>query len=342
MATVKARGQITIVDLNDAKQIQLLLEIKNRVQMYNPDTKVYTPNFGNANNVVTPKVYVTGNGTNLVSQLSALKYDINGTIVAAGATNGIYSVAAIAAGGALTIKGNLTTDTLQIKAIATFHDKETGQDTTLECQDAIVKSSSAGALFQVVTTQPSGRVFDEGAKVTALTAEARCYRGGTQDTDGITYAWFKLNVSNGKWEAVSTGVANASGVSTLSVKADDVLNVQTYKVTAKDGSDTSESIVIFEDHTDPYTLEVVSTTGDKIVNGQGTTTLMARIYRGTEKIEDETTSQKKFTYTWTKYDKAGNASNFNGTTSNQKTGNPLVVEAADINQKATFFCEVSQ
>ena len=138
------------------------------------------------------------------------------------------------------------------------------------------------------------------------------------------------------------GVTNASGVSTLSVKADDVLNVQTYKVTAKDGTDTSESIVIFEDHTDPYTLEVVSTTGDKIVNGQGTTTLMARIYRGTEKIEDETTSQKKFTYTWTKYDKAGNASNFNGTTSNQKAGNPLVVEAADIDQKATFFCEVSQ
>lgn len=342
MATIKARGQITIVDLNDAKQVQLLLDIKTRVQMYNPDTKVYAPNFGSENNVVRPKVYVTGNGTNLVSRLSALKYDINGTVVEAGANSGIYSVAAISAGGALTIKGNLTTDTLQIKATATFHDTETGQDTTLECQDAIVKSSSAGALFQVIATQPKGKCFDEGNKISELTAEARCYRGGTQDKDGITYKWQQLNLSDGSWANVSSGVSTVSGVSTLSVKANDVQNVQTFKVVAQDGSDRSEAIVVFEDKTDPYTVEVVSTTGDKIVNGQGSTTLMARIYRGTEKIEDETTSQKKFTTTWYKFDKNGAKSNFVGTSSNQKQGNPLVVDAKDIDQKATFFCEVSR
>lgn len=342
MATIKARGQITIVDLNDAKQVQLLLDIKTRVQMYNPDTKVYAPNFGSENNVVTPKVYVTGNGTNLVSRLSTLKYDINGTVVEAGATKGIYSVAAISAGGALTINGNLTTDTLQIKAIATFHDTETGQDTLLECQDAIVKSSSAGALFQVVCTQPKGKCFDEGNKISLLTAEARCYRGGTQDKDGITYTWQQLNLTDGSWATVSSGVSSSGGVSTLSVKADNVQNVQTFKVIAKDGSDHSEAIIVFEDKTDPYTVEVVSTSGDKIVNGQGSTTLMARIYRGTEKIEDETTSPKKFTTTWYKFDKNGAKSNFVGTSSNQKQGNPLVVEAKDIDQKATFFCEVSQ
>ena len=80
MATVKARGQVTIVDLNDAKQVQLLMDIKYPVQMYNPDTKVFTPNFGSDNNVVTPKVYVTGNGTNLVSKLTALIYKVGGTL----------------------------------------------------------------------------------------------------------------------------------------------------------------------------------------------------------------------------------------------------------------------
>ena len=49
MATIKARGQVTIVDLNDAKQVQLLMDIKYPVQMYNPDTKVFTPNFGSDN-----------------------------------------------------------------------------------------------------------------------------------------------------------------------------------------------------------------------------------------------------------------------------------------------------
>jgi len=99
MATIKARGQVTIVDLNDAKQVQLLMDIKYPVQMYNPDTKVYTPNFGSDNNVVTPKVYVTGNGTNLVSRLTALIYNVDGTVVNAGTTNGQYSAAAISAGG---------------------------------------------------------------------------------------------------------------------------------------------------------------------------------------------------------------------------------------------------
>ncbi len=49
MATIKARGQVTIVDLNDAKQVQLVMDIKYPVQMYNPDTKVFTPDFGSDN-----------------------------------------------------------------------------------------------------------------------------------------------------------------------------------------------------------------------------------------------------------------------------------------------------
>lgn len=341
MATVKARGQVTIVDLNDAKQVQLVMDIKYPVQMYNPDTKVFTPNFGSDNNVVTPKVYVTGNGTNLVSKLTALIYNVGGTVINAGATSGQYSAAAISAGGALTIKGNITGSSLPIKIGAIYHDDKTGQDTTLEAQGFVVKTANAGALFQVILTQPKGNSFDAGNNISTLTAQAKCYRGGTQDTDGITYKWYSLNLKTQAWELLSQGIATAAGVSTLTVKADDVLNVQTFKVEAIDGTDRSEAIVTFEDRTDPYTVELFSPTGLQIKNGQGSTTLCARVYRGTEKIEDEATATKKFTYTWTKFDKNGTKSNFAGTSSAQKTGNPLVVSATDINQKATFYCEVS-
>ena len=341
MATVKARGQVTIVDLNDAKQVQLLMDIKYPVQMYNPDTKVFTPNFGSDNNVVTPKVYVTGNGTNLVSKLTTLKYDVDGTVVNAGATSGQYTVAAISAGGALTIKGNITGNSLPIKITAVYHDDETGQDTHLEAQGFVAKTANAGALFQVVLTQSKGNSFDAGNNVNTLTAEAKCYRGGTQDTDGITYKWYSLNLKTQAWELLSQGIATAAGVSTLTVKASDVLNVQTFKVEAIDGTDKAEAIVTFEDRTDPYSVELFSPTGLQIKNGQGSTTLCARVYRGTEKIEDEATATKKFTYTWTKFDKNGTKSNFAGTTSAQKTGNPLVVAATDIDAKATFYCEVS-
>ncbi len=152
MATIKARGQVTIVDLNDAKQVQLVMDIKYPVQMYNPDTKVFTPNFGSDNNVVTPKIYVTGNGTNLVSKLTSLIYRVGDTLVTAGATSGQYSAAAISAGGALTIKGNITGNSLPIKVAAIYHDDETGQDTTLEAQGFVVKTANAGALFQVILT----------------------------------------------------------------------------------------------------------------------------------------------------------------------------------------------
>lgn len=341
MATVKARGQVTIVDLNDAKQVQLLMDIKYPVQMYNPDTKVFTPNFGSDNNVVTPKVYVTGNGTNLVSKLTTLKYDVDGTVVNAGATSGQYTVAAISAGGALTIKGNITGNSLPIKVTAVYHDDETGQDTTLEAQGFVAKTANAGALFQVVLTQPKGNSFDAGNNVSTLTAEAKCFRGGVQDTDGITYKWYSLNLATQTWVQLSQDIATTAGVSTLTVKASDVLNVQTFKCEAIDGTDRSEAIVTFEDRTDPYSVEIFSPTGLQIKNGQGSTTLCARVYRGTEKIEDEATATKKFTYTWTKFDKNGTKSNFAGTTSAQKTGNPLVVSATDIDSKATFYCEVS-
>ena len=341
MATIKTRGQVTIVDLNDAKQVQLLMDIKYPVQMYNPDTKVFTPNFGSDNNVVTPKVYVTGNGTNLVSKLTTLKYDIDGTVVNAGATSGQYTVAAISAGGALTIKGNITGNSLPIKVTAVYHDDETGQDTTLEAQGFVAKTANAGALFQVVLTQPKGNSFDAGNNVSTLTAEAKCFRGGVQDTDGITYKWYSLNLATQTWVQLSQDIATTAGVSTLTVKPSDVLNVQTFKCEAIDGTDRSEAIVTFEDRTDPYSVEIFSPTGLQIKNGQGSTTLCARVYRGTEKIEDEATATKKFTYTWTKFDKNGNKSNFAGTTSAQKTGNPLIVSATDIDQKATFYCEVS-
>lgn len=341
MATIKARGQVTIVDLNDAKQVQLLMDIKYPVQMYNPDTKVFTPNFGSDNNVITPKVYVTGNGTNLVSKLTTLKYDVGGTVVNAGATSGQYSVAAISAGGALTIKGNITDNSLPIKIAAVYHDDETGQDTTLEAQGFVAKTANAGALFQVLLTQPKGNSFDAGNNISTLTVEAKCYRGGVQDTDGITYKWYSLNLATQTWVQLSQGIATTAGVSTLTVKASDVLNVQTFKCEAIDGTDRSEAIVTFEDRTDPYSVEIFSPTGLQIKNGQGSTTLCARVYRGTEKIEDEATATKKFTYTWTKFDKNGTKSNFAGTTSAQKTGNPLVVAATDIDSKATFYCEVS-
>ena len=114
---ILSRGQITIVDLNDAKQVSMILQVKNPSQMYNPDTKVYVPNFSTDKNTVTPKVYVTGSGQNMVSALTSIEYDINGTKVQAGKSAGGYSVGAISAGAVLTIASNISSNALNLSLI---------------------------------------------------------------------------------------------------------------------------------------------------------------------------------------------------------------------------------
>ncbi|WP_276910964.1 hypothetical protein [Hallella colorans] len=337
---ILSRGQITIVDLNDAKQISMILQVKNPSQMYNPDTKVYTPNFTTDKNTVTPKVYVTGSGQNMVNALTSIEYDINGTKLQAGKSAEGYSVGAISAGAVLTIATNIISNTLNINVKATYHDILTNIDTVLEAQTQVIKSTSAGALLQVVLTQPKGNCFE--TNITELTAHAECYRGGVLDTSIQKLQWQKLNFANGLFEDISTGVETSGGQSTLTVHADDVLNVQTYKVIATDDGQTSEAIVTFEDRTDPYELVLHAPKGNVIVNGKGEVDINAEVWQNGVKLEDASAQTPKFFYTWTKYNKAGARENFTGTSSPTKTGNPLKVLAADVDQKATFVCEVTK
>lgn len=337
---ILSRGQITIVDLNDAKQISMILQVKNPSQMYNPDTKVYTPNFTTDKNTVTPKVYVTGSGQNMVNALTSIEYDINGTKLQAGKSAEGYSVGAISAGAVLTIASNIISNTLNINVKATYHDILTNIDTVLEAQTQVIKSTSAGALLQVVLTQPKGNSFE--TNITELTAHAECYRGGVLDTSIQKLQWQKLNFANGLFEDISTGVETNGGQSTLTVHADDVLNVQTYKVIATDDGQTSEAIVTFEDRTDPYELVLHAPKGNVIVNGKGEVDINAEVWQNGVKLEDASAQTPKFFYTWTKYNKAGARENFTGTSSSTKTGNPLKVLAADVDQKATFVCEVTK
>ena len=51
---------------------------------------------------------------------------------------------------------------------------------------------------------------------------------------------------------------------------------------------------------------------------------------------------RKFDYAWTKFDKDGKPQNWNGTTSNVKTGNPITVLAAEVATKTTIVCEITK
>lgn len=336
--TAQAIGQITIVDLNDAKQVQAYLVNSGAdSQMYNPDTNVYAPSYTTAPITITPKVYVTGNADDQIGNCSNMVWKINGTATTTSSGTYPYSSAT----GVLTIKKNLVdVNALQLEFNCDYTDPETQATTKIAAFKTITKSASAGALFQAVIETPNGYVFDSSKSTSNLTAVCKAYRGATQDTSNSVFVWEKLNIANKTWSTVTATTTN--NVSTLTVKPSDVLNFQSYRCRVTDDSNSATAMITFEDKTDPFTVEVVSTTGDKIVNGVGSTTIMARIYRNGEKIEDENTATPKFTYTWTKYDKNGNKSNWNGTTSPTKSGNKQTVSNLDIDTKATFICEIAE
>ena len=354
MAKVLANGQITIVDLNDGKAVQCFTQTsKGETQIYTPDTNVYTPSYSSsAPNVVTAKVYVTGNATDQASSCTGWKWTVNGTEVTSSNAASLGVALVSGSGYKLNLISNIasTGSTKNIGWSCTYTDSN-GAATQCMGYKTISLAKSGGALQTVQIETPNGNTFDSSNSGNKLTAVAKFYRGNVQDTSVSSIVWKKLNISAGTWGDLESteSVSTTNGTSTLSVSADDVLNFQTFKCTVTDGTDTAYAIVTFFDASDPYTVEVYTLTGDKIVNGAQSTELFARVWKDGEVKEDgatvkaDTQHTTQFKYVWTKYDTNGAAANWNGTTSSVNASNlPYVtVSKNDVNVRNTFTCEVS-
>lgn len=342
MATRIASGQITIVDLNDGKAVQAFTSTsQGDTQIYSPNENSYSPNYTSSPfQVVTAKVFVTGSSVDQAptSACSGWTWKVNGTAVTA--TGDITFVKNV-----LTIKRNITTSVkfFNIEWSCVYTDPERKTVTNVQGFKTINLTQSGGSLALVQITQPKGNTFDAENNLTTLTAVAKLYRGSKQDTSVSSIVWKKLNLSTGAWDAVpASSYTTSGGTSTLTVKADDVLNFQSFMCEITDTDGTFSAIATFFDATDPYTVEVYTTTGDVIVNGAGSTQVFARVWRGSTIIEEAGAATPKFNYVWTKYNKAGTATNWDGETSVTKTGNPITVAAADVDVRCTIYCEVQK
>ena len=98
-------------------------------------------------------------------------------------------------------------------------------------------------------------------------------------------------------------------------------------------------IISFSDLSDPYVIEVSSTTGDKFINGQGSTTLNAKVWQNGEAFTDSA-ADTKFVFYWKNYDKDGTQDTAWGT-SGVRTGKTITATAAEVFVKATFVVEVT-
>ena len=345
MPKVLANGQITIVDLNDGKAVQCFTHCsKGETQIYTPDTGVYTPNYSASEpNVITAHVYVTGNADDQAPSKACTgwswKVDGAAATPVSGKSYQLNLASNIAKNGSVK----------NIEWTCKYTDPETLATTTCIGYKTISLAKSGGALQTVQIETPDGNTFDSTNNTKKLHAVAKFFRGNVQDTS-VKLTWEVLNISAGAWSDVTSGVTTIGGVSTLDVSANDVLNFQTFRCTAKDGTDTASAIVTFFDASDPYMIEVYSLTGDKIVNGAQSTELFARVWKDGKVVEDgaavkaDSSHASSFTYKWTKYNASGVATNWDGTTSpvNASTKPYVTVANADVKGRGTFTCEVSK
>lgn len=344
-----ARGQITIVDLNDAKSMNMFLGTNQPLtQIFNKENGSYTPNYSSSNLVVTPELYVSGTTTNVISRLkSAPTYTINGQAPSAfGGTVGTTSPYA------LTIKSNMTTvSQMNIVCSGIYVDPDTNLETPVKAQINFAKTENAGQLICAISYAPNGTIFKNGEQAT-LKAHCDMWRGSSIDNTNVSYQWYKLG-TDGTWETLTTAnTYGISGVTTneITIPATAVVNFESFKCTIKDTDASSGSynttvsdIISYSDLSDPYVVELSSTTGDKLVNGQGSTTISAKIWQNGTVFTDDAAAAK-FVMTWRKYKADGTQDTTWGDTTNKtytKTGASITVTAAEITVKATFIMELS-
>ena len=346
MANAIARGQITIVDLNDGKSVNLFLGANQpATQIFNKENSSYTPNYPTSPYlVITPEVYVSGSATNQVAQLAGQPtWKINGST----SLSSFGATAASSSPYALTIKQNLTNKTtLTIECTATYVDPDTSAQTTAKAIFTVTKVENTGQQIRAVCYAPNGSVFKNGI-ASSLKAHCDLWRGSAIDSTNVTYTWYHLN--NGSWEQLtSSNTLGITGVTTneITIPASAVLNIDTFKCVIKDtdtASGTYQSevadILTFADMTDPYSVEIQAPAGTTLTAGQTSTTLTVNVWQNGAMLPDSFFTGA--TCKWRKYNKTGTLDTSWGT-SGVKTGRTLTVTRSEISVAATFTVEIEK
>lgn len=356
MATALATGQFTIVDYNDAPILTSYISSNLALtQIYNPDNSTYAPNFKSTNLVLTPSLYVsTDSASDAITsaKVKSIKWFDGDTEITGDAT---YVLPAFSStkNRPLTIKDNVlsgstTSKTFQCEII--YEDVHTNSMVPIRSSITITRVNNGGGttLAQIIT--PKGNIFKNGqlpdGAAGSLTAEASLLRASGPDTSDNTYVWYRLE--GGVYVKITS--VNAQGItgyaqSTLVIPPSAVNGLESFKVEITDNDNASGSkgqvmpaYVSIIDQTDPLQIQVVSSAGDVLKNGQGSTILNARVFRsGTEMDELGT----EYAYHWFRADKLGNTdANFGGTGVRHKTGKKLTVDQTMVSEKAVFTVDL--
>lgn len=333
---IVSTGQITIVDNNDAKPITAYVTASNGTQqVYSKDesTVTYVPNWTSATNTLTAKVFVGGasSAIDVTAQLTNRKW-----------SNDLST--SLGSGTTLVVNTNLTEATPS--KVYYFEGDYTDPTTSLvshviaQITLSMVKTGT-NAVY-VLTRGKTSIEEATGTTKNVAVVTADLIRAAGHDTTNITYRFYEANgatqittahateygmktIASG---AASTGTASDIGLNlpaaaawsthnTLVIHESAVTDMGVYRVEAKDNDGTIyQAYFTVYDVSDPYDVRILSSTGDKLQNGVGSTDLIPLVYCGSAQV----TNLTGWTFTWTFYNKDGKRGAFIDTTRTAAAG----------------------
>lgn len=227
MPNIVASGQITLVDLNDAKSLSGYINSNQpKIQIYNPNDSSVLPDWTKSPYVVlTPELYVTGTASNIIAQAKSVTWYANGAIITSG--TGGYTIASSGA-KALTINQNKLSDVLpQISYTCeiVWTDMTFNADISVkaEINFARVNSGSKGDTGAVGAAAITAVLSNESHVFPAATDGTVTVFGGASTTlsifegaTDVTGSWTITQVRTGTGlvvtEAVSSKTATVTGI----------------------------------------------------------------------------------------------------------------------------------
>lgn len=223
---IVASGQITLIDLNDSKQLVSYIGASQaKTVIYNPNNGVYTPNYANTNQVLTPQLFVAGTNQDLASQAKSTKwyYQTNsaGTPVEITESGGGYTLGTGSV-KTLTISSNVLASAVTMTYICemVFTDPDTGFDVITKADIELVKVTNG----QKGTDGQDGR----NAIMAVLTNDSHVI---PTDESGENGNYIGANTTIVVYEGATDVSSSWTASATASSGVTGTLNDKTYTVT---------------------------------------------------------------------------------------------------------------
>jgi hypothetical protein len=277
---------------------------------------------------------LTAGGAALVSGTTSTSFVNNSDVQLSTPFTVSHAANGASTASTFTITGNLkdSVGSFTLFFDADFTDPATALVTHITCQITLnTVKTGTNAVFIAIRGQTN---IEEATGQTKnnIAVAADLVRSGGVDTTNLTYKWYEAGGSTqittslpnvatkyglstttaGTSPATTTlnsNIPTAAGnaFNTLTINETAVSDIGVYKVEITDNdAKTYTAYFTIYDISDPYDTKVISSTGDKLQNGQGSTTLTPEVYYGASRVTDLT----GWSFTYTLYDKNGKRAGF--------------------------------